>query len=52
MALLYRRYEDQDHIGYDVAGNKIAKREKQDGMEAALAAKDDPNFKRTVYDGQ
>ena len=47
-----RWYEDQEHIGYDVSGNKIAKREKQDGMDAALAAKDDPNFKRTVYDGE
>ena len=45
------RYEDYDHIGYDVAGNKVEKRPQQSGLERAIAGMDDPELaKRTVYD--
>ncbi|DBA02708.1 TPA: LOW QUALITY PROTEIN: hypothetical protein N0F65_010533 [Lagenidium giganteum] len=46
-----RWYEDYDHIGYDVHGNKIIKSNVgADGIDNAIAAKDDPDYKRTVYD--
>ena len=51
-----RWYEDYDHIGYDVHGNKLARNVSANGtgtgsMAAALAAKDDPTtFRRTIYD--
>ena len=44
------RYEDYEHIGYDVDGQKIGKRAAQSGLERAIAARDDPNHRRTVYD--
>lgn len=44
-------YDDFDHIGYDLAGKKIAKRAVQgDGLDRFLKSKDDPNFRRTIYD--
>ncbi|OQS04127.1 hypothetical protein THRCLA_03604 [Thraustotheca clavata] len=45
-----RWYEDYDHIGYTVDGQKIIKKNKGDGIDDAIAAKDDPNYARTVYD--
>ena len=43
-------YDDYDHIGYDVHGNKWMKGKQRTPMEEALAKKDDPNYFRTVYD--
>ncbi|KAF0701117.1 Aste57867_8414 [Aphanomyces stellatus] len=45
-----RWYEEYDHIGYTVDGQKIIKQNKTDGIDDAIAAKDDPNYGRTVYD--
>ncbi|RHZ25031.1 hypothetical protein DYB31_003703 [Aphanomyces astaci] len=45
-----RWYEEYDHIGYTVDGQKIVKQTKTDGIDDAIAAKDDPNYSRTVYD--
>ncbi|KAH9129931.1 hypothetical protein LEN26_008054 [Aphanomyces euteiches] len=45
-----RWYEEYDHIGYTVDGQKIIKQNKSDGIDDAIAAKDDPNYSRTVYD--
>ena len=46
-----RWYEDYDHIGYDVHGQPIAKKDKVSGLDRAIAGQDDPNLaKRTVYD--
>ncbi|KAF1336193.1 Ribosome biogenesis protein bop1-like, partial [Globisporangium splendens] len=46
-----RWYEDYDHIGYDIEGKKILKSNAGgDGIDNAIAAKDDPNYERTVYD--
>lgn len=40
-----RWYEDYDHIGYDVDGKKIMKSNTGgDGIDNAIAAKDDPNY--------
>ncbi|KAG3121389.1 Ribosome biogenesis protein [Phytophthora idaei] len=45
-----RWYEDYDHIGYNVDGKKIMKSNNGDGIDDAIAAKDHPNYDRTVYD--
>lgn len=45
-----RWYEDYDHIGYNIDGKKIMKSNNGDGIDNAIAAKDDPNYDRTVYD--
>ncbi|TDH64827.1 uncharacterized protein CCR75_000594 [Bremia lactucae] len=45
-----RWYEDYDHIGYNVEGTKIMRSNNGDGIDNAIAAKDDPNYDRTVYD--
>ncbi|RLN87927.1 hypothetical protein BBJ28_00013722 [Nothophytophthora sp. Chile5] len=39
-----RWYEDYDHIGYDVEGKRIMKTNNGDGIDNAIAAKDDPNY--------
>lgn len=39
-----RWYEDYDHIGYNVEGKKIMKSTNGDGIDNAIAAKDDPNY--------
>lgn len=40
-----RWYEEYDHIGYDVEGKKIMKSNAGgDGIDNAIAAKDDPNY--------
>lgn len=44
-----RWYEDYDHIGYDVEGQKILKSNAGgDGIDMAIAAKDDPNYEYVV----
>ncbi|RLN68086.1 hypothetical protein BBJ29_002612 [Phytophthora kernoviae] len=45
-----RWYEEYDHIGYNVDGKRIMKSNNGDGIDNAIAAKDDPNYDRTVYD--
>ncbi|KAI9112833.1 hypothetical protein K1719_016150 [Acacia pycnantha] len=43
-------YEDEPHIGYDVKGKRILKREKQDKLDSFLASADDPSSWRKFYD--
>lgn len=43
-------YDEYEHIGYDRDGQRILKGPAMDGLDTALAAKDDPNYMRTVYD--
>eukprot|EP00752_Nemacystus_decipiens_P003314 g3067.t1 len=45
-------YDEYDHIGYDRSGGKVMKRTDGtgNGIDAALNARDDPNYARTVYD--
>ena len=45
-------YDDHDHIGYGLDGKKIARRARGDGLDRYLDSKDDPNFRRTVYDAK
>lgn len=47
-----RWYEDYDHIGYDVDGKKIMKSNTGgDGIDNAIAAKDDPNYEYVLLAG-
>ena len=44
-------YDAYDHIGYDVSGSKIGKREgKQDRLDLVINQRDNPDSNRTVYD--
>ncbi|CAH9081688.1 unnamed protein product [Cuscuta epithymum] len=43
-------YEDEEHIGYDLAGKKIKKKEKQDRLDSFLASADDSKNWRKIYD--
>jgi len=43
-------YDEEDHIGYDIYGNKIIRKDRGDNIDAFLARTDDPNAGRTVYD--
>jgi ribosome biogenesis protein ERB1 len=43
-------YADEDHIGYGVDGKKIGKGAGMSTIDKFLAARDDPNFRWTVYD--
>ena len=43
-------YDDFDHIGYDKAGKPIVRSKKMDAIDKVLASRDDPFFRRTVYD--
>ncbi|KAI9209593.1 NUC169 domain-containing protein [Polychytrium aggregatum] len=43
-------YEDYDHIGYDIHGQKIARPQQGDELDSFLAKMDDPNLWRSVYD--
>ncbi|XP_015580760.1 ribosome biogenesis protein BOP1 homolog [Ricinus communis] len=43
-------YEDEKHIGYDIAGKKITKKERQDKLESFLASADDSENWRKIYD--
>lgn len=42
-------YKDEDHMGYDVEGRKLMKSE-QSALDKLLAATDDANAMRTIYD--
>lgn len=41
-------YDEYDHIGYDVSGKRIARKPRQDNIDALLAGKD--KNKVTIYD--
>jgi len=43
-------YEDFDHVGYDIDGNKIMRGTQKDELDALIARFDDPNASRTIYD--
>ncbi|XP_014519053.1 ribosome biogenesis protein BOP1 homolog [Vigna radiata var. radiata] len=43
-------YEDEPHIGYDIKGKKIKKKEKQDKLDSFLANVDDSKSWRKIYD--
>jgi hypothetical protein len=36
-------YDEEDHIGYDIYGKKIGKKDHGDSIDAFLARTDDPN---------
>jgi hypothetical protein len=38
-------YREHDHIGYDIAGQRIARGTAQDGIDRFLKSQNDPNFK-------
>ncbi len=43
-------YDAYDHIGYDLHGAKVAKSKGLSRMEQAIANRDDPASRRTIYD--
>ncbi|KAI9397197.1 hypothetical protein POPTR_003G009600v4 [Populus trichocarpa] len=43
-------YRDEKHIGYDIAGKKLKKKEKQDKLDSFLANVDDSKNWRKIYD--
>ncbi|WJX21872.1 Ribosome biogenesis protein 1, variant 2 [Trifolium repens] len=43
-------YEDEPHIGYDIKGKKIKKKEKEDKLGSFLANVDDSKNWRKIYD--
>eukprot|EP00003_Mantamonas_plastica_P021156 TRINITY_DN341_c0_g1_i5.p1 TRINITY_DN341_c0_g1~~TRINITY_DN341_c0_g1_i5.p1 ORF type:complete len:980 (+),score=299.00 TRINITY_DN341_c0_g1_i5:4365-7304(+) len=43
-------YDDMDHIGYDVHGNKIMKKEGKDALDTFIDRSDDPYDWRKVHD--
>ncbi|MCO5574126.1 hypothetical protein L7F22_027905 [Adiantum nelumboides] len=43
-------YKEEQHIGYDLSGKKISKREKKDQLDSFLARSDDSKEWRKVYD--
>ncbi|KAL9321515.1 hypothetical protein ACSQ67_013354 [Phaseolus vulgaris] len=43
-------YADEPHIGYDIKGKKIKKKEKQDKLDSFLANVDDSKNWRKIYD--
>ncbi|XP_050210446.1 ribosome biogenesis protein BOP1 homolog [Mercurialis annua] len=43
-------YEDEKHIGYDISGKKITKKERQDKLESFLESADDSANWRKIYD--
>lgn len=43
-------YQDESHIGYDLAGKKIKKKERQDKLDSFLASADDSKNWLKVYD--
>lgn len=43
-------YDAYDHIGYDIAGQKLIKQKAGDRLDNAIANKDDPSSMHTVYD--
>ncbi|KAM7491147.1 hypothetical protein LguiA_034068 [Lonicera macranthoides] len=45
-----RWYEDEEHIGYDISGKKLKKKERQDALNSFLANADDSKNWRKIYD--
>lgn len=43
-------YKDEDHIGYDRDAKKIARKARQDRLDALLARNDSGKAFRTIYD--
>ncbi|BFG38031.1 hypothetical protein CerSpe_243050 [Prunus speciosa] len=43
-------YRDEKHIGYDITGKKIKKKEKEDKLQSFLASADDSKNWRKIYD--
>ncbi|CAN4108156.1 unnamed protein product [Withania somnifera] len=43
-------YKEEKHIGYDLAGKKIKKKERQDKLDLFLASVDDSKNWRKIYD--
>ncbi|KAL8129463.1 hypothetical protein V2J09_018618 [Rumex salicifolius] len=43
-------YKDEEHIGYDITGKKIKKKERLDKLEKFLASADDSKDWRKIYD--
>ena len=43
-------YDDFDHVGYDLDGQKILRGTRKDELDALIARFDDPNASRTVHD--
>ncbi|KAA8536573.1 hypothetical protein F0562_029051 [Nyssa sinensis] len=43
-------YKDEEHIGYDITGKKIKKKERQDKLDSFLASADDSKSWRKIYD--
>ncbi|KHG08140.1 Ribosome biogenesis BOP1 [Gossypium arboreum] len=43
-------YKDEKHIGYDIAGRKITKKERRDKLDSFLASADDSKNWRKIYD--
>ncbi|KAA8545481.1 hypothetical protein F0562_020265 [Nyssa sinensis] len=43
-------YKDEEHIGYDITGKKIKKKERQDKLDSFLASVDDSKSWRRIYD--
>ncbi len=46
-----RWYKDEEHIGYDKDARKIARKARQDRLDALLARNDSGKALRTIYDG-
>jgi ribosome biogenesis protein ERB1 len=45
-----RWYKDEDHIGYDLEGQKLLRKARGDKLDALLARNDSSKALRTVYD--
>ncbi|KZV48667.1 hypothetical protein F511_10353 [Dorcoceras hygrometricum] len=43
-------YKDEEHIGYDLSGKKIKKKERQSKLDSFLASADDSKNWRKIYD--
>lgn len=43
-------YKEEDHVGYDINGNKIIRQSQGDEVEKFLDQQDNPNFWRSYYD--
>jgi ribosome biogenesis protein ERB1 len=43
-------YDDEDHIGYDLEGNRITRKQRRDELDELIRKIDDPDYWRTVRD--
>ncbi|PKI74871.1 hypothetical protein CRG98_004643, partial [Punica granatum] len=43
-------YKDEEHIGYDITGKKLKKKEREDKLDAFLASADDSKNWHKIYD--